>query len=90
MSKRKKPEPTAVVKTVELTQQERHFLVGILTQAQEEAVTSGHREAAWFISDLSDKIMSEKEAAAFLQSMGFDIVDKEGRTVSPEELGNKP
>jgi hypothetical protein len=87
MAKKKQPEPTKIVKTVELTEHEQQALVGLITQVQEwTAKQTGKQAELLFWQELNEKIMSEKEAAAYLKRMGFDIVDKQGRPVTQEEL----
>jgi len=76
MTKRKL-DPTRIVKTVQLTEQEQQALVGLVTQMQEQAAARpGGTGELIFWQELSDKIMSEEEAAAFLQRLGFEIVEK--------------
>lgn len=76
------PEP---YKDVRLTQGEQQLLVGLLTSLQEalvEQMRSGKGEPDTlakinFAVALSDKIMNEEEAARYLQSLGFEVVEKE-------------
>lgn len=59
------------MKTVKLTPGEQQCLVGLLAFASEQ-----NPDGAEEFNALSDKIMSEKEAAKILQDLGFQIVEK--------------
>lgn len=69
----KKKAPPKIVKTVELTAGEQQVLVALLHVAIVQAATQEDADA---YNALSEKIMSEKEAAKALQDLGFTIVDK--------------
>jgi hypothetical protein len=85
MAKKVKLPPIPEVRTVELNRDERNLLEGLLSWYREQTVN--HRDTGEItkeqakaifdkINALSDKIMPEEEAAAILQGLGFEIVEK--------------
>lgn len=84
MAKLKLP-PIPAIRTIELNRDERQFLEGCLDITRQKIVAERDTgallkdEAARLLkilNDLSDKIMPEEEAAAILQGLGFEIVEK--------------
>lgn len=84
--KKLKLPPIPGIRNVEMNREERHLVEGLLSQYRMDIVNARERKALTpedakkhfdMINRLSDKVMPEEEAAAELQALGFEIVEKE-------------